>query len=143
MYIYQADCYCDDCAKRIMADLDKLGKTPPNVENERTYDSDNFPKYGGPDDDHGESDTPCHCASGNKCENALLIGRQKYGMLLGTDLTEAGVLYVIDAIGAEGGAKNPVTRFWAREFAPHYPEMKTVAQFVFGNDFFKRRKPRS
>lgn len=132
MYIYQADNFCDDCAKRIMADLDKQGLTPPNVKDESSYDSDNFPKYGGPDNDHGESDSPCHCGKGEKCPNAVILRGRKIGMLLGTNLTQEGVEYVGNAIGEEGSEKNEVTRFWARVFGPLYPEIQTIRFFVFG-----------
>lgn len=141
MYIYQSDNFCDDCGKRIMADLDKLGQTPPNVKDERSYDSDKFPKYCGPDDDHGESDSPCHCGKHEKCLNAEEIrGFGKVGKLLGTNLTDAGVLYVIDAIGAVGAERNLVTRYWARKFGPLYAEIQTVVFFVFGVDFYRSKK---
>ena len=141
MYIYQADCFCDDCGKVIRVHLNAQGKKPKNVEDERSYDSDVYPKYAGPDDDHGESDTPCHCGKGENCLNAENIpGFGKVGKLLGTNLTQEGVNYVRESMAQRDFETNKVTRFWASRFGPHYPEIRTVAMFAYGDDFFRRKK---
>ena len=44
LYMFQAALYCEDCGERLRADLDKQGKTPADPEDERMYDSDNYPK---------------------------------------------------------------------------------------------------
>jgi len=109
-YIYQADLYCDSCGEDIRKRLDEEGKTPENLNDEHTYDSDNYPKYVY---EIGESDSPSHCGSHADClEAETLPSRDKIGALLSTDLTTDGVLYVREAI-EEGGE---VAEFWNREF---------------------------
>ncbi len=78
-YIYQADTYCEECTAAIKARLFAAGEVPANPLDERTFDSDVYPK--GPyDNGGGEADTPNHCAS---CHKPLL-----------NDLTRVGVEYV-------------------------------------------------
>ncbi len=111
-YIFAADIYCDDCGRAIRKRLTNKGKAPAAPANERSYDSDNFPK--GPYAEHeSESDTPQHCASGPKCLNAFDVGGGcMVGAWLENPLTCAGVYYVIDAI-REGG---DVAAFWADKY---------------------------
>lgn len=112
-YIYQADLWCDSCGRAICERLDKEGKTPDNPADERSYDSDDYPKYVG---DPGESDCPDHCASLETClEAETLPSGTKIGALLGTDLTSEGVEYVKEAIQRGG----EVAEFWREQFAAY------------------------
>lgn len=85
-FIFQAALYCDDCGERIRAELTADGKAPADIENESSYDSDEFPK--GPySDAGGESDSPEHCAG---CH-----------VFLDNSLTDAGVEYVLEHLESE------------------------------------------
>ncbi len=73
--IYQADIFCDDCAREIKRDLSangfvsKLNAEGADIHDEHTYDSDDYPKYC---DEQSEADCPQHCAGcGEFLENAL------------------------------------------------------------------------
>lgn len=111
MYIYQADCYCDDCGEAIKERLDAEGKTPEHPDNEFTYDSDDYPKACGDDE---ESDSPQHCGCHDDCINAeVLPSGRKIGRLIGTSLTSEGVKYVQEYIN-EGGE---VSEFWLEQFS--------------------------
>lgn len=110
MYIFQADCFCDSCGKAIKADLDAKGLTPDDPEKERTYDSDEYPKYA---DDDDASDCPQHCGSHEHClEAEVLPSGRKIGALIGTNLTSDGIEYVKEKV-AEGGE---VADFWRERF---------------------------
>ncbi|KKM76668.1 hypothetical protein LCGC14_1377920 [marine sediment metagenome] len=107
--IYGADNWCDDCAEAIRDDLRAHGKAPIDPGDEHSYDSDEFPKRAGDDE---ESDSPQHCAAGSKCLNARrLSDGTKIGLLFG-ELTSEGIEYVKAAI-AEGGL---VAEFWKAEY---------------------------
>lgn len=82
VYIYQADIYCSDCARKIM---DRL--TPPDDPlDEESFDSDDYPK--GPySDGGGEADCAQHCAG---CY-----------IFLGNPLTAEGCEHVIAALERE------------------------------------------
>jgi hypothetical protein len=108
MYIYQADVWCDDCGRAIRSGLLLAGKAPENIEDESSYDSDDFPK--GPYSDNEESDTPQHCASGEDCPNhETLDDGRKVGMLFGS-LTSDGVEYVQQC------EDSPCVRLWREHF---------------------------
>lgn len=110
MYIFQADCFCDDCGAEIKKRLDGEGKTPSDPENYRSFDSDDYPKYA---DDDDSSDSPQHCGSHEDCLNAeVLPSGRKIGCLISNNLTEAGVEYVKEKV-AEGGE---VADFWREQF---------------------------
>lgn len=103
--IYCADVWCDDCAEAIRDDIRGHGKAPIDPDDESSYDSDEFPKLAGDDE---ESDSPTHCASGTDCLNAdRLSDGTKVGLLFG-ELTDAGIEYVKEAIAAGG----LVAEFW-------------------------------
>ena len=88
LYMYQATLYCEDCGKRLRADLDKQGKTPDDPDDERTYDSDDYPK----ECTAGESDSVSFCEGGEHCADAIdLAGGRKIGCWLQEDLTDEGV----------------------------------------------------
>jgi len=110
-YIYQADCYCDDCGKAIRKQLETEGNAPTYPDREYTYDSDEYPKRAGDDD---ESDSPQHCAAREDCLNAITLPSGKVGFLFG-ELTRDGVEYVKEAV-AEGGE---VADLWKEHYADY------------------------
>lgn len=93
-YIYAADIYCDNCGEAIRQRLTAEGEAPADPADEWSYNSDDFPKVAG---DNDESDTPEHCACGENCLNAVEIEGGKVGLLFG-ELTSDGVDYVEEAI---------------------------------------------
>lgn len=120
-YIYQAELFCDDCGKAICKDrkaqLLAKGLTAEQFakayEDERNYDSDEYPKYVA---NIGESDSPNHCGSGEECLNAVVLtDGVKVGELLSTELTEVGADYVREVV-SNGG---PVAEFWAEQFSDY------------------------
>lgn len=93
-YIYCADVWCDDCGEAIRQRITDEGNAPIDPTDEWSYDSHDFPKCAGDDD---ESDTPTHCAAGEHCINAVEIKGGKVGLLVG-ELTSDGMTYVEEAI---------------------------------------------
>ena len=115
MYIYAAECYCDDCAKDIKKRiLKETGKKASDFRDETTFDSDEYPK--GPSDDGASSDGPEHCASGEDCLDPTEINGEKYGHFFENDLTEAGVENLKEHI-RQGG---PVAEFWKEHYSQYY-----------------------
>ncbi|HOO18121.1 MAG TPA: hypothetical protein PLU99_13585 [Phycisphaerae bacterium] len=111
--IYRADVWCDSCADAIKAAIKREGAVPKDTTDERRYDSDEYPKYMSNDE---ASDSPCHCAAGERClEAAILPSGRKIGALLSTALTSDGVEYVRDAV-REGGE---VAEFWREAFSAY------------------------
>lgn len=112
-YIYQADCYCDDCGFAIRQRLTKEGFAPANPFNKASYDSDEYPKYM----DNDEADCPQHCGNGEKCLNAIVIEDGGVGDLFG-ELTNDGVAYVEDAIreANQGYGSRAVVGLWFQHY---------------------------
>lgn len=108
--IYQADCWCDSCADSIKKRIIKKGEAPENMDDERTFDSNEFPKWM---DEDEEADTPQHCASHAECLEAdELPDGTKIGKLLSHSLTDDGIQYVKEYI-EEGGI---VSEWWKKQF---------------------------
>ena len=105
IYIYQADVYCEACAKAIMREL-----RGSNTEIVDTTDSEYFPQ--GPFR-NTVGDSPHHCASGWECLNPLELGGHNYGAWLENDLTPYGVEYVKACI-ERGGV---VAEFWEQMYS--------------------------
>jgi len=112
VYIYAADIYCEQCGEAIRERIIREGLAPDNPDDERSYDSDEFPK--GPYyDGGGEADCPQHCGSGEDCCNAIkLPSGRKIGAWLENDLTIEGIKYVHEAI-QEGG---DVAELWSEYY---------------------------
>lgn len=107
-YIYQADVWCDDCGRAICKRLKHEGKAPADPDDEWSFDSDDYPKRAGDDE---ETDTPQHCAAGEHCVNAVTLpSGEKVGHLFG-ELTAVGTEYVKEAIAdaKEGFGSEEVT----------------------------------
>lgn len=136
-YIFQADIYCDDCGHALCRKFDTAGERPADVEDEHSYDSDEYPKRVGDDDDHGESDTQTHCASGPTCVNAFWVGAFKVGELLGTNLTQDGIQYVVDMI--QENPNSDYSRYLHATFGEYYDEIANCIKDTFvvyaGNPF--------
>lgn len=109
VYVYAADIYCKECGEELCREL-----SPFAPDDERTYDSDEFPKgpycRGG-----GEADCPQHCGSGADCYNAIELANHRVGAWLENELTTDGVDYVREAI-REGGE---VAELWAKFYADY------------------------
>lgn len=102
MFVYQVDIYCDDCGKRLMAELPK--PEGYGAVNESSYDSDDYPKGPFPIE---EADTPEHCAS---CHE-----------FLANPLTADGEVYVREFV--QRGDGNPeVLAEWRKEYAYLFEE---------------------
>lgn len=112
IYIYQADCYCKECGETIRTKLTAEGKAPEKPDDERSYDSDYFPKGPFPDGG-GEADTVQHCACGEDCLNALELEGRKYGAWLENDLTTDGLNWLKETIAEKETA---VTSYWKMEY---------------------------
>lgn len=120
--IYQADVWCDDCANAIRERLEAECKAPEDVEDECSYDSDEYPKYASDDD---ESDSPQHCAAGEECFNAIeLPSGRKVGQLFGS-LTSDGVEYVRSQALKDGS--NEVVKLWVEHFASEGYDLELIA----------------
>ncbi len=114
-YIYLADVWCDACGRAICRRLKREGKAPVNPDDEWTFDSDEYPKRAGDDE---EADTPQHCAAGEECINAITLpSGGKVGLLFG-ELTRDGVEYVKEAIAEvqEGFGGEEVVNLWRQHY---------------------------
>lgn len=109
-YIYQADVWCDECGEHIKGELIRAGKAPATPEDERSFDSDQFPKYC--DATSEESDTPQNCASGN-CAGA-------YGTFLENPLTQEGYCYTKEMLDEHGANLPEHAKEWASFYGFEY-----------------------
>ena len=120
--IYQADVWCDSCADEIRDRIADEGFAPEDPDDECSYDSDEYPKYMG---DNEESDTPMHCVAGEEClECWTLPSGRKIGAPLG-DLTSEGRAYVIDTAREElnrKGEVGEVAALWCQLYDIDLPE---------------------
>jgi len=115
VYIYSADIYCEDCGEAICEQITREGFTPADPDDERSYDSDEYPKGPYPGGG-GEADSPRHCGSGPDCVNALeLSDGCKVGAWLENELTTEGIEYVRGSIQED--PDNEVCRLWAEWYA--------------------------
>lgn len=120
-YIYAADLFCDECGKAICDRLTTAGQRPENPEDDRTFDSGDYPKSVG---EVGESDSVDHCASGETCLNAETIGDRKVGSWLGNDLTDDGLKGLNEQIIDPENFNNPIIhqwRTWYRDYCDLEP----------------------
>ena len=115
VYIYAADIYCKQCGEAIREQIIRERFAPEDPDDERSYDSGEFPKGPYPDGG-GEADCPQHCGAGPECVNAIECddGR-KVGVWLENELTTDGVKYVCKAI-REGGE---VAEMWADYYSEY------------------------
>jgi hypothetical protein len=106
VFIYSAALYCEPCGEAIRERLPLPAGA--DLENESTFDSDDYPKgpYG---DGGGEADTPQHC---DAC-----------GLFLENPLTPHGVEFVREALRtvARIEAAGEAPQSWARDvWGPAY-----------------------
>jgi hypothetical protein len=91
--IYQAALLCEDCAAKVIDNLEKSGVADDG-------DSDSFPQ--GPySDGGGESDSAQFCDSGRACVNAASVAGHKVGCPLGNPLTTEGAAAVAESISRD------------------------------------------
>ncbi|REJ65663.1 MAG: hypothetical protein DWQ31_17130 [Planctomycetota bacterium] len=115
VYIYAADLFCSDCGEAIRQQLTRAGMAPEAPDDQRSYDSGEFPKRPYPDGG-GESDLPQHCGAGADCMNAIEFPDGcRVGAWLENELTADGVEYVREAI-REGGE---VAELWAEFYCDY------------------------
>lgn len=109
VYNYAADIYCKQCGEAIRERIIREGLAPDNPDDERSYDSDEFPKGPYPNGG-GEADCPQHCGAGPECINAIEFDDgNNIGAWLENELTTDGIEYVREVI-QEGGN---VAELWA------------------------------
>jgi hypothetical protein len=105
-FIYRGGLYCEACAAAIKERLRAEGHEPANSNDERSFNSDEWPK--GPFSDE-ESDSPQHCAIGEHCLAPTEIDGKNYGQFFENPLTTEGERYVKDE-----ASEGPVKDFWMR-----------------------------
>ena len=111
-YIYAADIFCDACGSEIRKRIFDEGNAPESFGDETSYDSDEFPKRCGDDE---EADCPTNCGNADRClEAEILPSGDKIGKQFG-ELTSVGVDYLLVAI-ANGGE---IAEFWAEHYADY------------------------
>lgn len=109
-YIYQADVWCDKCGEKIRAELTAQGKAPGDPEDERSYDSGDFPKYY--DAENEESDSPDNCASGDCAGDR--------GTFLQNQLTSDGYKYLKSMLDEDEPNLPPAVQEWADYYSFKY-----------------------
>lgn len=131
-FIYQADVWCYDDGEAIREKLRRSDKAPPDEDDERSFDSDDYPK--GPyDGEREEADSPQHCAAGADCLNAeVLHDGSEIGQWLENPLTEYGlkhlrgeVLNLLRGTRIRGSAA--VLEFWRNAYADEIGTLHEVA----------------
>jgi hypothetical protein len=124
-YIYNADVYCEACARDIKARIRAEGNEPENPDDETSYDSRDWPK--GPFNDE-ERNCPEHCGSGPDClEPHIFPSGFKAGKFLGGSLTTHGVEYVKET---HRDRPSEVTKFWIEEFDIAMPEIVSLEDWL-------------
>jgi hypothetical protein len=109
-YIYQADVWCDECGKAIIAELTSQEKAPEDPEDESSFDSDEFPKHY--DAENEESDGPQNCADGHCAGN--------YGTFLQNQLTSHGYAYLKKMLNEDGETPSELVKEWANYYQFSY-----------------------
>jgi len=123
--IYQADVYCAGCTEKIKKEL--RSKTPEDLDDESSFDSDDYPKVA--DLEKEESDSPQHCGSHERCVNAIKLPcGSKIGAWLGGSLTGEGIEMVCDSIWTDlvstSDHARQVGRLWRHLYSDQISEFK-------------------
>lgn len=118
-YTYQADVWCDECARAIMTRiaLEDPKAVPDDPSDESSYDSGEWPKEFDPDD---LADGPKNCADG-RCGGLAWVGGKDagvaasvgYGKFLENALTEKGYAYVQKMLNEHGSVLPEFAQEWA------------------------------
>jgi len=119
-YIYQADVWCDACGEKIRKELTAQGDAPEDVEDESTYDSDNFPKRY--DAENEESDGPENCADGKCADVGKGRDAREYGTFLENQLTVQGYENLQNMLNKHGKTLPDHAREWAKFYGFEYSE---------------------
>lgn len=130
MYIYRAETWCDSCGERLRGELLRADSGPPDIDDEWSYDSDDFPK--GPVAREA-TDGPDHCAAGADCLEGILLveyglegsaemfGAESHtiGALLSDGLTDDGVAYLAEMLREDSPTpyQEALHRYWRAVFA--------------------------
>lgn len=106
-YMYRAAFYCADCGKELCTETAK--PEGMDLENESTWDSDDYPKGPYPNGG-GEADTPQHCdACGVFLENSLTDDGRDYVR----EAVEEGHELVASKRRLHVTWRNPVVKEWS------------------------------
>jgi hypothetical protein len=126
-YIYQADVWCDSCGEHIKAELDRENKTPEDVDDESSFDSDEYPKHY--DAESEESDGPENCADG-RCGG--FSNGSSYGTFLQNQLTQEGYRYLKGMLDGHGATLPEYAKEWADyyQFEYHAQEFTTAHEWL-------------
>ena len=135
-YIYQADVWCDACGEAIRQQLTAEGKAPQDPDDERTYDSGDFPKYY--DAEREESDSPENCADG-KCGGTHTEGPNCYGTFLENQLTPEGYRYLKSMLDEHGETLPPPVKEWAEFYGFTYHKNQWTCPLDWINDYLNRK----
>lgn len=138
--IYNADCWCESCAKSIKESIvkeiaeemwsdmrrrfpkltdqhvEEISETLIDFMDGQQCDSDDWPSSGHPEE---AVDGPSHCGAHEDCEEAEDLGDGcKIGKLLGTSLTSHGVDYLNEMLAEKPTTDHQrrVHEFWRQEF---------------------------
>lgn len=139
-YVFQADMWCETCAEDVRKDIEKQGKQPEDLDDESSYDSDDYPK--GPYSDQ-ESDSPEHCGAHEHCKNAIRLPcGSKIGAWLGGSLTDEGARYttekIMDDVFEPNDHSRQVGRLWRHLYRDQLDRHGEV-KLVVGNPFAKHK----
>jgi hypothetical protein len=140
---YQADVYCNRCTEAIKKRIEKAGEAPEDPDDERSYDSDDYPKMVNLDDE--ASDSPQHCGAHEECLAAIKLPYGgKIGAWLGGSLTSEGVESTVDMVWNDLTSlqdhSRQVGRLWRKLYADDLSEFKGEPREVDGKGFKVERK---
>lgn len=127
-YIYQADTWCDACGDAIKARIasETPDAIPEDPDDERTYDSDTYPKWY--DAENEESDGPENCADGScggqyvstNPGDARYLSVGRYGTFLENRLTTDGYRTLKAMLDKHGEHLPSHAREWANYYQFEY-----------------------
>lgn len=115
-FTYQADVLCDDCGRRVIAELELTGQVPANPSDESSFDSDVYPKSYSPDSE--QADSPQNCATG-ECggwymhTDGVSTRIIYYGRFLENGLTEDGYKSLKAMLDDHGATLPKFAQEWA------------------------------
>lgn len=92
IFIFDCELFCEDCAADAMKRL--RAEFPKRMTKEEKKEFAEMCNEGWVDSKGDTWDAPEHCASGERCANAITVGKKKIGCWLENELTEEGKEYV-------------------------------------------------
>jgi len=126
--VYQAALLCNACTSAVCEELAAQGKAPEDLDDEGSWDSDDYPKRS--DLTSEESDSPQHCGSHEGCLSAVVLpSGGKIGAWLGGSLTGEGESWLAQEV--RDAVEEPrdehraeVCRLWRLLYADQLSEHK-------------------